>query len=114
MWNWRRPDTTLVMQSDTDEDGTVWRAVRLYGDGSLAVLGHDIGPGVEEFFGCREYEFARTWSTAQTAALRRLLGLPRRGDLLAAVQGRFGSTDELSRFVEAHGITGTFWNRTGD
>lgn len=102
------------MQSDADEDGTVWRAVRLYGDGSLAVLGHDIGPGVEEFFGCREYEFARTWSTAQTAALRRLLGLPRRGDLLAAVQGRFGSTDELSRFVEAHGITGTFWNRAGD
>ena len=39
MWSWRRPDTTLVMQSDTDE---------------------------------------------------------------------------LARFVEGHGITGTFWNRTGD
>jgi hypothetical protein len=102
------------MKDVTNEDGTLWRAVRLHGDGTFAIVGHDIGPGVEEFFGCREYEFAHALSKNQTAALRQLLGVPRRGDLLAAVQQRFTSTDEVRAFLQSHDIAGTFWNRTGD
>jgi hypothetical protein len=102
------------MKDVTDDDGTMWRAVRLSGDGRFAIVGHDIGPGVEEFFGCREYEFAHALSKNETTKLRQVLDVPRRGDLLAAVQQRFGSTDELRAFLQSHDIAGTFWNRTGD
>mgnify|MGYP001061230462 CR=1 FL=1 len=111
---WKRPDRTLVMKDVTDEDGAMWRAVRLHGDGTFAVVGHDIGPAVEQFFGCREYEFAHALSKNETTKLRQLLGVPRRGDLLAAVHERFASTDEIRRFLQSHNIAGVFWNRTGD
>lgn len=110
---WRRADKTVVIKDVTDDEDRMWRAVRLHGDGRLAVVGHDLGPTVEEFFGCREYEFAHTLSKNETTKLRKVLGLPRRGDLLVAVQERFTSTDELRRFLESHAIAGTFWNRMG-
>jgi hypothetical protein len=116
MWKptWMRPDATLVVRDTTDELGTMWRAVRLHGNGMLSILGHDIGPGVEEVFGCREYEFARQLSKQETATLRTAMGLPRRGDLLAAITTRFATTQELEQFLAEHDIRGSFWNRVGE
>lgn len=102
------------MTNVSNEDGTMWRAVRVHGDGTFAIVGHDIGPAVEEFFGCREYEFAHVLSKNDTTKLRQLLGVPRRGDLLAAVRERFASTDEVRRFLRSHDIADVFWNRMGD
>lgn len=106
--------TTLVLTDVRDEDGTMWRAVSLIEDGGLAILGHDLGPGVERIFGCREYEFERRLSAADVSSLRRLLSVAPDGDLLAAIGERFESTRDLEAFAEEHSILGEFWNRIGD
>jgi hypothetical protein len=110
MWGTKK---TLVMESTRDSKGTVWRAVHPT-RGRLSIEGHDLGPGVEEYFGCSEYEFTRSLDAAETTALRELLGVPDGGDLLAAVRARFASAHELEEFLKEHGIAGTFWNRIGD
>jgi hypothetical protein len=106
--------TTLVLADLRDVDGTMWRAVNLTEDGGLALVGHDLGAGVERIFGCSEYEFERRLTAGDTAALRSLLGLEETGDLLTAIEGRFASTPELEVFLKDHGIEGQFWNRIGD
>jgi len=53
------PLKTLVLTDVRDDRGTMWRAVTLTQDGGLAILGHDLGQGVEQIWGCSEYEFER-------------------------------------------------------
>ena len=96
-----------------DEDGTMWRAVSLTEDGGLAMLGHDVGSGVERVLGCGEYEFERRLSAAEVSTLRRLLSVATDGDLLAAIGDRFASTRDLEAFAQEHGITDEVWNRVG-
>jgi hypothetical protein len=108
------PLQTLVLTDARDAGGTTWRAVTLTDDGGLAVLGHDLGRGVERSWGCHEYEFERRLSLEEVTTLRRLLTLPAGDDLLAAIGERFTSTSDLESFAEGHGITGAFWSRTGD
>lgn len=105
---------TLVLTDVRDDRGTMWRAVTLTEDGGLAILGQDLGQGVEQFWGCREYEFERRLSAAEVTTLRELLTVPAGGDLLAAIGERFPSTSDLERFAEDHGIVGEFWSRIGD
>jgi hypothetical protein len=105
--------TTLVLTDVKDEDGSMWRAVKLSDDGP-AILGHDLGPGVERVFSCTEYEFERRLSTTETSVLRQLLGVADDGDLLTAIGDRFASTRDLEMLVAEHGIAGRFWSRVGD
>jgi hypothetical protein len=100
---------TLVMTSTHDEDGLVHRAVHLEPDGSLAIVGHDIGPGVERILGLEEYEFRRSLAPEQTEQLRDLLDA-RGADLLAVIEQRFANTAELERFIAEHDLSGSFWN----
>lgn len=96
-----------------DADGLMWRAVTLSGDG-LAIVGHDLGEGVERAFGCREYEFERHLPVDEVSTLRGLLGLSVSDDLLAELVERFPSTHQLETFVTAHGLGADFWSRSGD
>ncbi|HET6627652.1 MAG TPA: hypothetical protein VFG63_14775 [Nocardioidaceae bacterium] len=105
--------TTLVLVDVRDADGTMWRAVTLTEDGGLAILGHDIGPGIERIFGGSEYEFERRLSAAEVSTLHQLLDVAADGDLLTAIHDRFRSTRDLETFAEEHGIAGQFWNRIG-
>jgi hypothetical protein len=105
---------TVVLADVRDENGTVWRAVTLNEDGSLAISGHDLGRGVERFFGCGEYEFERLLSAPAVKALYELLTVPADADLLAAIADRFPSGSGLEAFVRDHGIESQFWNRVGD
>ena len=75
--------TTLVMKDVRDADGTMWEAVHLSSSNELVIEGHDLGPGVERFFGCGEYEFQRALSSNETSELRKLLGLSGDQDLLS-------------------------------
>ncbi len=104
----------LVLTDRTDIHGTVHRAVELSEGGGLAILGKDLGVGGAGSLGFPDYEFERSLSPADTAHLRRLLGLTGREDLLAAVAARFESTRALEAFLDRHGIWGTFWSRLGD
>lgn len=103
----------LVMTDRDDADGTVWRAVVLYADGSLAIQGYDTGPAVQRTFGTDEYEFVRELSTAETDQLGVLLDISGDADLLAVIEERFAGTSDLERFLAQHGPPGTLtaWNR---
>lgn len=104
---------TVVLTDVRDENGTVWRAVTLTEDGGLAIRGHDLGRGVEDFFGGSEYEFERRLSAQETKAVSELLSVPVEGDLLAAISGRFPSGSGLEDFIKEHGIESQFWSRVG-
>ena len=73
---------------------------------------HDLGPGVQAYFGMPEYEATETFSIGQTAQLRAALG----EDLIAAIAEQFpDSALGLAKHAEFLGIgRGTIWNRVGD
>lgn len=104
--------TVLVMIDQRDEKGLMYRAVRLAGE-RLIVEGHDLGRGVEEFWGMSEYEFTRTYTAEQTSELAAALGCTL-DDLLTTVKARFSATSELEKFALAHGLKPDHWSRVGD
>lgn len=106
--------TTVVLTDTRDDDGTVWRAVTLTGDGGLALRGHDLGRGVERVFGASEYEFERRLSAQETHDLRALLDVPGGGDVLSVIAERFPGSLGFEDFMLQNGIEGSFWNRIGD
>lgn len=106
----------LVLVDHTDTDGSLWRAITV-DDGSFILSGHDAGPGVERILGCREYEFERELSPAETSRLRSLVGVAEETDVpsfLQAVAERFDSIDEFEAFLEDQGIAGSFWSQLGE
>lgn len=105
----------LVLADHTDEDGSVWRAITV-DQGSFILSGHDSGPGVERILGCRDYEFERALTPAETVRLGELLGVvgPADRDLLQGVADRFASIDEFEAFLESHEISGAFWSQLGE
>ena len=109
-------DRKIVLSETKDSDGVSARWVRLTDAGDLLIEGQDLGPGVELFFGAREYEFARTVRAADMPALRRALHLDDEDDLLAALGERYGGkgTSELEQFVQDAGVPSEFWSRVGD
>ncbi|WP_235734979.1 hypothetical protein [Nocardioides alcanivorans] len=109
-------EDVLVLADHADADGTLWRAITV-DEGAFILSGHDTGPGVERILGCREYEFERTLTPAETIQLRLLLDVPREAadaELLAAVAARFDSTNELEAFLEEKGIDGAYWSQLGE
>ncbi|MCH5642284.1 hypothetical protein [Gordonia sp. ABSL49_1] len=109
----RQHPRSLVLTNRHDSDGTVFRVIELDDNGALRIEGHDIGRGVERFFGHDEYEFTRTFSTEDTTRLRTLLGLNADDDLLTTIAQRFGDTPTLEQFLTDSGIEGTLFNRIG-
>lgn len=102
-----------VFEDAIDDDGTHRHsAAHLNDAGVLVITTHDLGPGVQEFFGMSEYEATETFTADQTAQLREALG----DDLIAAIAARFPDSPlDLSKHSEALGIgRGKIWNRIGD
>ena len=109
-----RVPRTVVLTDAKDQGGPVWRAVTLTEDGGLALRGHDLGPRVEDFFGCSEYEFERRLSALEVGALCEILVVPTGVDLLGVIAERFPDTSDLEKYTKEHGIEGQFWSRIGD
>ena len=107
-------DRELVLEHDQQGGNITWRAVSLDDAGALTIKGHDLGGGVEGFWGLSEYEFVRHFSVAETKRLRAALGADKSTDLLEAIGQHFKSTSELETFAGQHGLTGRFWSRVGD
>ena len=106
-----------MLESQTDEDGSVHRWVALSDDGTLVIAGQDIGAIVQRFFGDREYEFARSVAAAELPRVRELLRLGPDDDLLDAIAARFaepGGSASLERLLADGGVPTRFWSRTGD
>jgi hypothetical protein len=82
--------------------------------GDLLIEGHDLGKGVEEFFGYREYEWDWTVRAGDIPALLTALGED--SDVLTALSRRFSGDQAagLLSFLEEHGVPHESWSRTGD
>ena len=86
------------------QDGKEFRSVRLYlTDGGLQLLGHDMGPKVEQFWGDDDYEF---WVEIKPHAMRRLAFALLR-DRYA---GRKDAVSEFREFCEQNAIEHEFGN----
>src|SRR5262249_28126030 len=98
---------SVILEDSNDEKrGRRYRAVVLHDNGDLRIEGQDLGGDVEEFFGCYEYEFARTIRKEHVPALARLLGGDEMSDVLALVEARFAGkgTRDLELLLEANGL----------
>ena len=108
------PETAqLVVEQRNDADGLLVRRLHWYADGSLAVEGHDIGAGVERFFGNSEYEFWRRYSPDEARSILESVDLPGL-EPLTEISQHFASTHALEEHAKALGIEGAFWSRVGD
>lgn len=108
------PPNSVVITNVHDSKGTMLRVVRLTDDGGLMIEGHDLGGGVEQFFGAYEYEFKKQFSSDAVARLRDLLGLESDDELLPTIKEQFTYTDDLEEFLRDNGIDGKFWSRVGN
>ncbi|HET8930126.1 MAG TPA: hypothetical protein VFN21_05655 [Acidimicrobiales bacterium] len=109
----QRTSRILVFTDTEVAEGTMWRAVVHYADGSLAIQGFDTGPGVQHDHGPTEFEFARELSPAETDRLGALLGMADGDDLLVELGRRFTTTAEFEDYLKNEGVSGTFteWRR---
>lgn len=107
----------LTLEHRDDDEGLYHRTVTLRGDGSLVLEGQDLGRGVSDIFGYKEYEFVRTIAADQVPEVRRMLGVTRDKELRAALEERFarpGGSRGFEQSLEAHNIPSEFWSRIGD
>ena len=105
---------TLVLMDVNNDEGTMRREVRLDTEGGLSLIGHDLGPGVQQFFGFDEYEFTRHLNAQEVVRLRELLGIDAAADLLARISEQFDTSHEFEAYLSDEEIPGRFWSRIGD
>jgi hypothetical protein len=82
--------------------------------GDVVIYGQDIGDGVEDFFGCREYEWTWTILAGDISALAKALGA--RKNLLAVLKHQFEGDQAagLGQFLKDKQISYRSWSRIGD
>lgn len=92
-------EVTLCQEQNGADQRTIWAA--LLADDSLKISGHDLGPGVESFWGSDEYEFAYTIPSSHVHDFLALLGATEVKDVLGALK-HFGGPryPEISAALE--------------
>lgn len=105
---------TVTLRNSRDGLGSRYLGATLATDGSIRIEGQDLGDGVEQIFGCREYEWS--WTIPPHAVVTLSAALGAGDDVLAALQKRFSSDDaaELQPFLDANGVAYESWSRIGD
>ena len=107
---------SVALRDVRDEQGIRFLGASFAADGTLTIEGHDIGDGVERFFGPgnREYEWVWTIQAQHLPQLATALGA--NDDLLAAMAARFTGdrAADLQPFLDEHGIPYDHWSRVGD
>jgi hypothetical protein len=89
----------------TDGGGLYHREVQLHDDGSLLIIGHDLGE--------TEYEFERRVSPAGVRRLMASIAADSSAPVLDVVRDVFTSTREIEQRLEELRIETEFWNRFG-
>lgn len=107
-------DTRVILRQTRDASGTRYLAASMNAAGAIVIEGHDLGDGVEEVFGCREYEWTWTVPARQVAKLFVALGCET--DVLEALGRRFSGNEAslLQAFLDSNFIEYEVWSRTGD
>lgn len=114
----RSPTGNVVLRDESDERGTRFLGASLRADGAVVIEGHDLGRGVEGFFGSglTEYEWAWTISAEDVPRLRTALGGKRDADVLDLLAARFAAPNagNLTSFLKEHDVSYAVWSRVGE
>ena len=106
-------EVVLVEERNGADSRTIWASLAENGD--LVISGHDIGPGVESFFGSDEYEFVHTVPSDYVLPFLKILGATKVTDVLTALR-HFGGpryqeiTDALETAKQSMPIR--FWSHS--
>ncbi len=106
----------MVLGSQPDAGGSRFLEALIDDAGDFVVEGQDLGPAVEEFWGCHEYEWSRRVRAEHVQALARALGATDASSLLAIVHEKFSGdrARELDAALQASGVPVESWSRAGD
>ncbi len=105
--------TTVVLEDETSNGTTTYRALSLEENGDVVLSGHDYGAGVEAFWGTGhdEYEFERRIGNESVGLLRGVLDIDD-DDLLRALSNH--TSAEIEAVLEANEIPSDLWSRVGN
>ena len=106
-------EVVLVEERSGADSRTIWASLAENGD--LVISGHDIGPKVERYLGCDEYEFAHTIPFDYVLPFLEILGATKVTDVLSALHHFGGSryqeiTDALETAKQSMPIR--FWSHS--
>ena len=109
---------TVTLQKERTKDDSRSLRARLSTSGDLSIEGHDIGSGVELFWGRghTEYEWVITLRAAHVPTLVAALGGESGNDVLKLLSQRYSENPDCASqtFLKEHGIPIEFWSRVGD
>ncbi|SOC25563.1 hypothetical protein SAMN05877962_12441 [Alloalcanivorax xenomutans] len=110
---WWRPGK-VVLRESRDQSGYRYLAAEFQDNGDLVFVGQDLGAGVNEAFGCLEYEWLWTIKAVDVPKLR--AALQSRRPVLAALKRRFSGEEamRLYAFLSASGVPFETYSRIGD
>lgn len=106
-------EVVLVEERSGADSRTIWASLAENGD--LVISGHDIGPKVERYLGCDEYEFAHTIPFDYVLPFLKILGATKVTDVLTVLR-HFGGpryqeiTDALETSKQSMPIR--FWRHS--
>lgn len=105
----------VVLRDIKDDDGSRYLAAERKPSGDIVIEGQDLGPGVERFLGCYEYEWIWTIKAADVGRLAEALGGT--GErVLELLAEKFGADKAagLRAFLSESAVAHEVWSRMGD
>lgn len=105
---------SVRLRDEKNELGRRTFEARLEENGDLVFDGWDFGQGVEDFMGCREYEWLWTVRAADIPMIGKALNSDQ--PLLDAIAARFAEqrSDEIFGFLKEHNIPFESWSWRGN
>jgi hypothetical protein len=107
----------VVLRNTTGPEGLRHLDARVGARGDVVIEGQDLGSGVEEIFGAREYEWTWTVAAADVPALVRALGGDEGDDVLNLLGALYSDPRHpgIEAFVgRGKSVPAEFWSRVGD
>lgn len=109
---WKR--NKVVLREQRREGDYRYLGAEIKENGDLYMEGQDLGSGVEEAFGCREYEWCWTVKAQDIEKLKIAIGSE--GEILDLLKKHFSNEKAagLYKFMRDHDIPFESWSRIGD
>jgi len=105
----------MMLRDIQDENGRRQQSASLQIDGTLLIEGHDLGRGVESFFGSGQFEYEWALKILSPGVEKLKLALSC-DDLMVALKDRFSgnASADLQAFLDDNAVPYEFWSRVGD
>lgn len=105
----------VILRDVKDDDGSRYLAAERKPGGDIVIEGQDLGPGVERFTGCYEYEWSWTIRAADVSRLAVALGGANE-QVLELLSDKFSAekASGLRAFLTENEVAHEVWSRMGD